>query len=62
MSERKPRKLKPWELARVAKMYEDEIYERTTGRFSRENTLGDPATVTAMEAALAILYWHTEPR
>jgi hypothetical protein len=62
MSEKKPRKLKPWELARVAKMYHDEIVERTTGQFSRAHPLGDSADITAMEAALVILYWHTEAK
>ena len=57
---RAPRKLKPWEVIRVAKRYTDEIHDRTTGRFSRTHCCGDPGDIVALEAALAILYWHTE--
>jgi len=57
---RSPRRLKPWELARVVKTFEDEIYKRTTGPFTRDDCCGDPHDIVAMEAALKILYWHTE--
>ena len=50
--------LEDWELARLAGRWQDEIYDRTTGRFSRDNPLGDPTDITVLEKGLKILYSH----
>ena len=53
-------RLESWELARVAPRLEDEIRDRTTGRFSLQNPCGDPADITALRKALEILYAYTK--
>lgn len=49
-----------WEYCRVAHPIQQEIYDRTNGRFSEANPLGDPNDLVAMRAALDVLRWHRE--
>lgn len=50
--------LEDWEIARLCGRLDDEVSQRTSGRFSRANTLGDPVEIPMLEKAARILRSH----